>query len=562
VRDGETPEQAAARRERGRLVDAQIAREMAEAEKVEARRHEAAVRSARQIAIEEEQRLKAAARVEEERRQRGEGGGEDEAATPEDAATAAAIAELAQLAPLASRVKLPGTQGAYDMRRMVSVAERRRIAELNALVPPEERVLLPVPGGGGGGGGAVATPPQKQQQEPPPPPPPYSLPTPPPFHLHTHHHDQPLLIMRGPQALPRETFEQLRRDLITSPLLYRRNGLKEAAFGRTTGFVLFFIEGKAEEIVRTCPLFSFLVPFLDAVRLPDATAFVVNALRSEPVVEEKEQEEGGGEGGAKTAAVTAGAHVDNTLEQFAPLHWNAESHQTSVLYVKVPAEMRGGRLELWAPDLGNATHPKESGGTGRGKRGEGLAAGIGGGPPTRVVEPVENTIASFRGDARHRVLKHAAREVRVSLVIEQYLVPRSGRRESAAAAPAAATAAARAPVDRLLELEQQVGAPLWVSGQDEPGRSENAVLAPYRGLWDPRWGEKKAAWLMGGEGVVIEVDEDEVAEVERAGGAVVVGGDKDKGDTHLREMVVEPIDEEEAEVEAYRRRKKVGGERG
>jgi hypothetical protein len=698
VRDGETPEQAAQRHERGRQIDAQIAREMAEAERAELRRREAAVASAKRIEAEDRARLEAAARVEAERgrseaaaaggRPAG-GAGEEEAGSAAAAATtipaddeipdaaparapapvvgggalapppppplaadditnnkggaaaaptttttttttltkeaaAAAVAELAALVPPGSRVQLPGTQGAYDMRRLVPIAERRRIVELNKLVPPEHRVLLPLPSGlgGGGGGGAgglsagggavvgggggagadgggrgqlrllrakeegeekrrepaeapgvvgggrraadlLAPPLQHAPATTPPPPPP----PPPTFHLHTHRRAQPLVVTL-PDALPRETFEQLRRDLITSPLLYRRNGLKEQAFGGTTGFVLFFAAGEGERVVRECPLFRFLVPLLDAVRLPNATAFVANALRSEPATdgdelaaveraeqalialeEEEEEEEGGGGGGAggrrrgaeaaakrkdgasdpdpdNTAAAAAGAHVDNTLEQFAPPHWVTESHQTSVLYVKVPEDMRGGRLELWKPYLGDAAHPRESG-IGPGfvpakvlAAAAAAAAARRLGAPDRVLKPREGTVVSFRGDAKHRVLKHASPKsghVRVSLVLEQYLVPTG---------------------DRLAELVAQVGAPLWVSGQDERGRAENAVLAPWRGMWDPRWGEHKAAWLMGDEGVVVAVEEEE--EEENGG----------------REVVVEPIEEEEAEAEAYKKRQR------
>jgi hypothetical protein len=485
-----------------------------------------------------------------------------------------------------------------------------------------------------------------------------------PYHLHTHWHDQPLLVAR-PNALPPKAFNKLRRDLLTSPLLYRRNELDPDSFGKTTGFVLFFTAGRGERIIRDCPLFNFLVPFFDRVRLPEATAFVANVLRSEPVtganaegIERAEAayqalaaaalggeavgagselgshhdaahphekaislkgaaKNGGGgnaNGGAKNSGksaateavatdaaadeglVTAGAHIDNTLEQFAPEHWDTESHQTSVLYVRVPKDMRGGRLELWKPDLGNATHPRESGigptreqlakieagwraeqeeverlerAADEARRAGGAAVGGGGeaaeavappalthpprkasaqedaddhedgqapggedaeedadaeaseseddslGPPTRVVRPQEGTIVSFRGDAMHRVLKHTSPElghVRISLVIEQYLVPKG---------------------EKLRELEEQVGAPVWISGQDERGRAENAVLAPWRGMWDPRWGEHKAAWLMGSDD-------------EEANGAGP-GGGRAKGPED------EPVDEEEAEVEAYKR---------
>ena len=81
----------------------------------------------------------------------------------------------------------------------------------------------------------------------------------------------------------------------------------------------------------------------------------------------------------------------------------AVSHETDVLYVQVPPDMLGGRLNIW-PIGANDSDLTQS----------------------LTVTPAPNKILRFRGDALHQVLKHrspAAGLDRVSLVVEQYVVP-------------------------------------------------------------------------------------------------------------------------------------------
>ena len=61
----------------------------------------------------------------------------------------------------------------------------------------------------------------------------------------------------------------------------------------------------------------------------------------------------------------------------------AVSHETDVLYVQVPEDMRGGRLNIWPI------------GADDGELAESL-----------TVVPAENKVLRFRGDALHQVLKH------------------------------------------------------------------------------------------------------------------------------------------------------------
>lgn len=76
-----------------------------------------------------------------------------------------------------------------------------------------------------------------------------------------------------------------------------------------------------------------------------------------------------------------------------------------MLYVFVPEDMVGGTLETWDYD---ATQDDLSQG------------------PMGIVQPIENRMAFFRGDARHQVRSYNTSSkniLRGSLVLEQYNVP-------------------------------------------------------------------------------------------------------------------------------------------
>ena len=249
----------------------------------------------------------------------------------------------------------------------------------------------------------------------------------PPYHTHTR--DQPFLRETPAPGLPPAAFARLRRHLLVSPLLTRPNGLDEENFGATSGFLAFF-SAEGASVLRDCPLLQPLSPFFDAVRLPRANAFTLNALTSRPSAlvpppagEEEED---------SASETSAGVHVDNTLSSALPLGWNGEAHQTDVLYVQIPADMRRGTLQLWQPDLAGG---RESSLEWRGAEEDEELPHENGtcrvsswyGPPRAEVHPEENKLVSFRGDSFHRVLKHGSSDPgqggwRVSLVLEQYLL--------------------------------------------------------------------------------------------------------------------------------------------
>jgi hypothetical protein len=94
---------------------------------------------------------------------------------------------------------------------------------------------------------------------------------------------------------------------------------------------------------------------------------------------------------------------DDTLNGLLCFDAQAVAHETDVLYVNVPDDMVGGRLNLWPVGTDD----------------DDPAA------PFHTVEPVEGKVLRFRGDAIHKVYRHGSAKgtARVSLVIEQYKWP-------------------------------------------------------------------------------------------------------------------------------------------
>ena len=130
------------------------------------------------------------------------------------------------------------------------------------------------------------------------------------------------------------------------------------------------------------------------------------------------QEEGAKAARALEAAVVqAGAEVDaewavrrhrDITGAICSASHSYVAHQVDVLYVAVPAGMRGGRLLVWPPEP------------------PGRPASVP--PPAEIVAPAANIWVSFRGDAKHGVERcdlpsGGSDAVRVSLVLEQYVCP-------------------------------------------------------------------------------------------------------------------------------------------
>ena len=187
-------------------------------------------------------------------------------------------------------------------------------------------------------------------------------------------------------------------------------GLNQRVFNGTHGFVLQF---NRDGVERLRSEYSFLLPFFEAVQEDESNAFVLNALFVPPSPETD----------VKDYAVKI--HVDNTV---AITHEQTfYAHSVSVLYLSVPAGMRGGTLNLWRERSLDPLKPDEQ------------------------VVPSAASDANFivfRGDAWHSVSAHttndssssssgrptaAARawdddeeegpQPRVSLVLEQYRIP-------------------------------------------------------------------------------------------------------------------------------------------
>ena len=112
-------------------------------------------------------------------------------------------------------------------------------------------------------------------------------------------------------------------------------------------------------------------------------------------------------------------HVDQTFSLPYSPGWHV-AHFVDVLYVRVPARMEGGRLEVQkVPDPWLDEH---------GLRARALYELEYGEPPSlnASIKPANNKLVTFRGDAHHRVRPFAAAadDRRVSIVLESYVLPR------------------------------------------------------------------------------------------------------------------------------------------
>lgn len=138
-------------------------------------------------------------------------------------------------------------------------------------------------------------------------------------------------------------------------------------FVGTRGFsVVFRREGEA----RVRREFPFFAPYMDRALRADCNAFYLNPLEL-------------------SAGSRVDPHIDRSLRSYLPEIDPPAC--VSVLYVEVPAGMRGGRLVL-----------------ARGKRHLGR------------VEPAAGALVEFEGDLTHSVERVESQGLRLSLVCEQY----------------------------------------------------------------------------------------------------------------------------------------------
>ncbi|CAM9766462.1 unnamed protein product [Choristocarpus tenellus] len=202
------------------------------------------------------------------------------------------------------------------------------------------------------------------------------------------------------------------------------NALNAENFQKTEGFVVKFNREGISRL-RSDPALGALSNYFDRVRDPLANAWVLNVLLCNPV----EEGEGKGEGEDDLAV---SPHVDETLGTRSRDSFLA--HVVNVLYVSLPEDMTGGRLEMYGYNwlrvklfpylltyLPTAWLNRLL-------------------PPDAWVKPVENLLVSFRGDTIHRVEGYRTgnngeggdegkgdvkygKSRRVSVVLEQYSVP-------------------------------------------------------------------------------------------------------------------------------------------
>ncbi|MEM9489495.1 MAG: 2OG-Fe(II) oxygenase, partial [Myxococcota bacterium] len=136
------------------------------------------------------------------------------------------------------------------------------------------------------------------------------------------------------------------------------------------GFSVIFRRSHGE---RAMSALAALAPYLDRATVPEANALYLNAL-------------------VLGAGAGVGAHVDTSLSS--AVGSRVHPVVVSVLYVDVPGDLRGGELVLRQ-----------------------------GGRRVAVIAPTENTLLWFRGDLDHAVTRVRTRELRISLVCEQYRLP-------------------------------------------------------------------------------------------------------------------------------------------
>jgi hypothetical protein len=206
------------------------------------------------------------------------------------------------------------------------------------------------------------------------------------------------LVLQETNFLPEDIFGSLQTIGAENNTLVADNKLSLGAFSDTKGFVVrFSISGL--DHVRAHPEIEKFLPYFERVRIPEANAWVMNLLICEP----------------GTAGDVVKPHLDNSLETSSVHEFYA--HQVNVLYLHVPSEMDGGRLELWEfswlrwvffavaayfPSMIDYYLPADA-----------------------VVQPEVNKMVKFRGDAFHRVQRYSTESSaskRVSLVVEQYIV--------------------------------------------------------------------------------------------------------------------------------------------
>eukprot|EP00123_Amoebidium_parasiticum_P020538 comp5199_c0_seq1/m.1240 comp5199_c0_seq1/g.1240 ORF comp5199_c0_seq1/g.1240 comp5199_c0_seq1/m.1240 type:complete len:314 (-) comp5199_c0_seq1:355-1296(-) len=199
---------------------------------------------------------------------------------------------------------------------------------------------------------------------------------------------KPLVVSKRDFLSPTE-LSAMRHAALNHPFI--RGGamaLDQGNFKGTAGFMTSFNSDGAEALFSD-PRFKEFADFFNRTRIPGTNAFVFQVLICYPAAN------------ISNADPAVGAHYDNSVALYgASPYFMYLSYQTTVLYLNVPDDMVGGKLELWS------------------------YTGLPFFEPEQRVTPQTNTLVEFRGDALHRVQPFASAKggARVSLVMEQYFL--------------------------------------------------------------------------------------------------------------------------------------------
>ncbi len=216
-----------------------------------------------------------------------------------------------------------------------------------------------------------------------------------PFYMMSNNAEQPLVQVED-NYMEQAVFQLLKSCLSDHPLV-AGNDLDGMNFKGTRGFVVKFSEEGVSDF-QSNRNFTCLVPYFERARLPNANAFVMNLLICELASGNKMQRR------SDANPFAVGTHLDNTIGINS---WRTfVAHQVNVLYAVVPNDMRGGDLHVF-PFEHDFPQDNED--------------------PVERVTPRENRMVAFKGNAFHRVEQYqtATNTLRVSLVLEQYIVPKS-----------------------------------------------------------------------------------------------------------------------------------------
>lgn len=212
----------------------------------------------------------------------------------------------------------------------------------------------------------------------------------------TCHESQPLYTLE-PSVFTDDELAQLKSNILNMSLVEESvtTTLNPTQFTYSRGFMLRFnLEGIPQ--LQDDERYQPLLPIFNKLRRDDTNAFVFNVLTAKSKTFQK---------------AVVGWHVDDTVGIDEDLDVSFVAHEVSVFYLQVPQDMEGGGLKLI--DLrGDISQVN-------------LDSDVNSQEVREEVQPQENSIVRFRGDACHQVMGYKTETPleRVSVVLEQYKIP-------------------------------------------------------------------------------------------------------------------------------------------